>query len=172
MADDEMRKNWRHSLITKGNGGIESINHCLQRELERRWRKVTYSENSMTILYCGKIAEGLNEADRNGALAVAELGEYAIIGRTLPILMLARANPTDDRILLNDDFSYYLQLHIQSFMNAEMRPMTGMWEIYTKLLDPNAGKTLTLKRRKFLDNVFANGNHIKVLEATAPCQSA
>ena len=28
MADDEMRRNWRHSLITKGYEGFESFNHC------------------------------------------------------------------------------------------------------------------------------------------------
>ncbi len=172
MADAQIRKRWRQSLIINGNGGFESFNTCFHKELRGRWFDVTLRESNNSILYCGRIVEGLNEFDLDGALAVAELGEYAIIGRSYPVIVLVRANSRDERIRLNDDIEYYLQLHLRSFLAVTPPISTAMAEIYKPLIDHEAGKKLSLKKRKFLDDAFERSDHMSVLDTTAPCQSA
>jgi len=172
MANKDMRKKWRQSLIVNGNGGIEPFNSCFYEELIERWIEATYPGNKKTIVYCGKVAEGLNAIDHDGASAIAELGEYAIIGRSYPVVVLVRTTLKDERVRLNDDIQYYLQLHLRSFLAAKPPISAGLAQTYETLIDPDAGEKLSPEKRKFLDEAFKRGDHRSVLEATAPCQSA
>ena len=172
MANKDMRKKWRQSLIVNGNGGIESFNDCFYKELSGRWFDVIRSSNKKIILYCGKAAEGLDAIDHDGALAITELGEYAILGRPYPVFVFVQTSLRYERVRLNEDIRYYLQLHLRSFLAQEPPISARLANTYQPLLKPNAGKNLSPEKREFLDQAFKRGDHRSVLEATAPCQSA
>ena len=171
MANKELRKRWRQSLIKKGDGGFDGLSSCFYKELLDRWWSVSSPTDKKTVLYCGKIAEELNEFELDGASAIAEIAEYALMGRSVPVTQLIQANSKDVQMRLNEDILYYLQLNLKKLMNGKFVSQE-LTEIYQPLLDPDAGKNLSPEKRKFLDEAFKRGDHRSVLEATAPCQSA
>ncbi len=171
MADKQMRKNWRYSLITKGDDGIDSFNSCFYLELLQRWWEVSGSDEKGAVLFCGKMAEELNKAEQDGVVAIAEFAEYALMGRSTPVTQLLTSNLRKNRMRLNKDIYYYLQLNLQKLM-AEKPSLPALTEIYKRFVDPQAGINLTRKRRKYLDEAFSRGDHMSVIDTTAPCQSA
>ena len=170
MASKNLRTKWRHSLITKGNGGLDSINFCFYKELIDRWHQV--SPNRKALLYCGKLADYIGESDLDGTLAIAELTYYAMLGRKHPLILVVRADTENHRVQLNSDIQYYLQLHLNKFISEDPPIGDNLAQIFVPLMDPEAGENLTAQSRIFLENSFERGDHQAVLDATAPCQTA
>lgn len=154
------------------NGGADSLNYCFYTMLADRWRDAASMHGVNDVLYCGKPAEGLSGADHIASLALAEMGEYAIIGRSMPISMLLSATYASNRIRQNIDIAYYLQLHLHKVLNQNPPLPKELAALYQSLVDSAPKNNLSEIRSMELDKTFDSGMHLDILRATAPCQGA
>lgn len=170
LGDLQMRKKWRIAMIVGTKPNRDSFNHCFYRSLRRQWSDAIYTSQKHSLIFCGKIVEGLNGFDQYAADALAEMTLYAITGRPQAILTLLGGLEDSDRAHLNIDLAYYLQRHLQFFLNQKPPPLEELAIYYRRWLKPDAGLDLDPTRKEILDIAYAKGDHLKVLKMTAPCQ--
>lgn len=170
LGDINMRKKWRIALISGSPMNLDSFNQCFYRKLRRRWAPVLYTSSKRTLIFCGRIVENLNEHDQYAADALREMTRYALIGRIGAITTVFNALYDVNRARLNSDIVYYMQRHLRQYLIDNASHFENSTVSFHKWLKPDASLDLDPKRKDFLDKAFAKGDHLKVFEATAPCQ--
>ncbi len=165
MNDENLQKQWRKSLILNGSDNIQSFNLCLFLELSKQWKDAINIKDSDKLLFCGVKANNLSKEDSKIADIIEELTYYAIKGQTGAIRIMLDTDPKYDRVRLNDDVRYYLQL-----LFDELTPKQGeLRDIVQKYLTPSAGDNLPNADRKFVKDAFKKKDFSLILKNTNPC---
>ena len=172
LGNAKMRKKWRIALISGSDLNLDSFNQCFYRNLRHRWTDALITSKKHSLIFCGRIVENLNEADKYAADALREMTRYALIGRIGAITTLFIALNDVNRANLNNDIAYYLQLHLQQYLIDNPSLSDDLTVFPHKWLKSDASLNLDSKRKNLLDKAFTTGDHLKVFESTAPCQGA
>ena len=183
MEREEMRRAWRMALILAEPARYEYESYCFFDDLIHAMHKHLPSTRWVTlfgydlweyypdIVYCGRPVEEIDEVDRVGVEAVAELTEYGLAGLWLPGAIILQNNWSGNRwrnrIRLNPDVIYYLQRKLHD-VTRDHAKMDGDVVPY---LDPDIADKLTSQRKHFVDEAYQRGDYRAVLASTEPCQA-
>ncbi len=166
MDEPGLRKQWRMSLILRGDDGADPLNDCFYDMLKNRWYDGTKSLERERVIFCGVIARGLDKPLLRAARAISELAFYGFNGSASALRFVLDADPGFLGVKLNDDVRYLSQLIIDDVVE----PDGSLREMVKQFLTPSAGDLLTPERRAFVENAFGRRDYRSVLDTTEPCQ--
>ncbi len=114
-------------------------------------------------LYCGVLAENLDEEELETALAKQEITEYAFAENWSAVLSALWSDGDTVFFKYNPDVRYYLQLLLTKLTITKEQ----LKEINELIQQPVSN--LSTKRRKFVEDAFERGDYQSVLNTTDPC---
>ncbi len=165
MADPQMRRRWRQSLILATDNQFDYQNACFYQKLSLHTNYSISGDLGSQIIYCGMIPPGLDQHKRRWAQEAHELTEYGMIGRSLAAYTVLVTYRNHTNFKLNADVYYY----IQRVFRRQLPPWDQSREIYADVLAPDFGDLLTAERRQFVDDAFERGDYRAVLATTELC---
>lgn len=158
------RREWRRSFVLNSDKNFEIFNQCFFLMLSKSISDIPF-ESPRRILFCGVIANGIDDKELKSAKAAEELFEYAMDKRYLAFITLLNWETRTSPIKLNADVKYYLQLMIKKLWPNGNRLHVNV----ERYLVPDASKVLSVERRGFVERAFGRGDYKAVLATTAPC---
>ena len=167
MANPDIRKQWRWNLIVHSHGNLELYNGCFYDRLSAPTYDLTSEEKRGKTIFCGVIARNLNARQQRAAEGVAELTEYAMIGRWAATFRALSSEREYSPIRFNADVRYYIQKHMRNIAALVVELKTG----FQKYLMQDAGANLSPQRRQFVNAAFERGDYQAVLNTTPACEA-
>ncbi len=191
LNNESMRREFRRSLLLGAKEGERYLGSCFEDMLAERIRTFRLenrvSEDPLVLpfhyllevigwkrkprnLYCGVLANNLDEEEFETALALEELTEYAFAENRYVTWLVLWQDRDTKFFRYNPDIRYYFQLLLKKLGRAEwLEPETKreIEETNAPLMLPL--EELSSQRRKFVEYAFERGDYKAVLETTDPC---
>lgn len=172
LADDpDMFRQWRKALVISAEEP-EYRNFCVYDSIFEKYLQ-GMKRHPEKNLFCGRLADGIEPEDKTLAEVIEEIAFYAFHGKSLPLKVMLdfHTMPTDrygikGSYRLNFDIAYYFQRQIA----LAPQPTPDSRELVAEYLQPDYGKLLFEKRKRFVDAAFERGDYQAVVETTKPCE--